>query len=263
MHGRKAAARARVALPMHALERLGLRPRAFGVVLHDQRDAELTRPFIDALFRLGERFGRDVLGVARQQGVVRGLRLLLPHRVHADDREDDIIAAARHLAKVVAEARHSARLVVERALLLEDAEEHELHRRESSRVEPSASPTMTFHVKERNSPFSTTPAMLLRSRSSEWGAGMPCSNRMSRTRLPLSVTKGFPSFVRSVAARPFTASLRFTTSTPKGSTSTGRGERVPRRSTIFEGSTTMIWRRVMDATTFSRKSAPPRPLIRS
>ena len=54
--------------------------------------------------------------------------------------------------------------------------------------------------------------------------------------------------------------LRSTHGRVKGTTSTGVGKR-PKRSTSFESSTMTMKRRAAIAIAFSRKSAPPPPLV--
>ena len=79
----------------------------------------------------------------------------------------------------------------------------------------------------------------------------------SRMRLPLSVTK--PS--RRRGSPPISRSLRATSGTAIGITSTGSGN-APSTSTCFVASTMHTKRREAAAQIFSRVSAPPPPLIR-
>ena len=83
------------------------------------------------------------------------------------------------------------------------------------------------------------------------------------SRLPSSVTNGRPSSTRSSGSQPSSRSSRSATGSANGITSTGSGARSPSRETSFVSSATTTIRRPADATTFSRRCAPPSPLIRS
>ena len=82
-------------------------------------------------------------------------------------------------------------------------------------------------------------------------------------KLPSSVTNGWcGSSIRKAGWPPIVSRKACCDSQSKGKTSTGRACLLPRRSDIFDSSTTIISRSVACATIFSWSSAPPPPLIR-
>ena len=85
-------------------------------------------------------------------------------------------------------------------------------------------------------------------------------NVQSKIQLPLSVTYGASPPRRAIACGPSRASSRSTQPAEYGTISTGVGKR-PSRSTSFSSVTITTKRWAASATAFSRKSAPPPPLV--
>ena len=115
----------------------------------------------------------------------------------------------------------------------------------------------------RKNPCSTTPGTARTEAASAAGSDQS-SRRQSRIALPSSVTKGRPSArVRRVGSQPRSRSSRPHTGRANSTTSTGSGASSPSRETSLRSSATTTISRPALATTFSRRWAPPRPLIRS
>ncbi|MNT75838.1 hypothetical protein D3C72_2147700 [compost metagenome] len=81
----------------------------------------------------------------------------------------------------------------------------------------------------------------------------------SRICWPLSVTSGWPSFMRKVAVPPLAAKWRAICAAAMGITSTGSGN-TPSVCTRLDASAMQTKRSASDATIFSRVSAAPPPL---
>src|SRR5256886_6933252 len=88
-------------------------------------------------------------------------------------------------------------------------------------------------------------------------------NRASTMWFPLSVRKISPSLRRRSTVAPSASKASAAKCQPNGCTSTGTGDFDPRRGTSFDSSTITMNFFDAAATIFSRKSAPPRPLIKS
>ncbi len=102
------------------------------------------------------------------------------------------------------------------------------------------------------------PARRARGPRGRRAAGSP----QSRMWLPLSLMNGSPSTVRSAGSQPRVRNWRTHQAVANGITSTGNLPRLPSTGTSFSLPTRMISWRDAAATTFSRTSAPPYPLIR-
>src|ERR1700694_2065142 len=126
---------------------------------------------------------------------------------------------------------------------------------------PSAPATMHVSVIPMNNPCSTAPVVALIAKASPAGSSMPPWNIRSRIRLPLSVMNGASSPPRTVSDDPNAISRSAVVRHRNGDTSTGSTP-TPSCLTTLDSSTTTTNRLEAAATIFSRKSAPPRPLIR-
>ena len=89
------------------------------------------------------------------------------------------------------------------------------------------------------------------------------SSPQSRIQFPLSVISGDSPRVRMTGRRPSRARRSRQSAAPKGRTSTGSRPRLPSTGTSFSRPTRTTNRRAAVATIFSRRSAPPYPLIKS
>src|SRR5438270_6231223 len=126
---------------------------------------------------------------------------------------------------------------------------------------PSGPATMTVSAMPTNSPCSTTPVIFFNSKPKSPGLSIPPFPLRSRMRLPLSVTYGTSSPPRTTRLTPSAVSRSAVERHRKASTSTGSTP-TPSCLTSFDSSTTTTNRFEAAATSFSRDSAPPRPLIR-
>src|SRR5438067_602255 len=126
---------------------------------------------------------------------------------------------------------------------------------------PSGPATITVSAMPTNNPCSTTPVIFFSSSPNSPGFLTPPSIVRSRTTLPLSVMYGVSSPPRMTRLTPSPATRSAVDRQRNGSTSTGSTP-TPSCLTSFDSSTTTTKRFEAVATSFSRKSAPPRPLIR-
>ncbi len=127
---------------------------------------------------------------------------------------------------------------------------------------PLSVATITAELRPMKRPLSTTPTVILVSRSVRCGSSIG-PKWQSMMKLPPSVTKGSPPACRNSAVAPSFSSAAAVACQPNCVTSTGTGMRSPSRRTSFSWSTTTMKRALAAATIFSRKRAPPWPLIKS
>src|SRR5690606_35124950 len=180
----------------------------------------------------------------------------------------DVLAAGefRQLLGVEAARQEPLGVVLRGPAHARDLDQVEAHRddhaRASRRLTPPRPATSARLAMPRNRPCSTTPGIAFSSAASSSGS-KGSANRQSTTRLPLSVTKGSPPCSRSRASAPSRPSRCTVRESPKRTTSTGTGALSPSRATSFDSSPMSTNVRAEAATTFSRSSAPPRPLTAS
>ncbi len=112
---------------MREVRRVAIGPPARDVVREHEADAQASRRTGESRGRFLHGESRSFLRPRREPGVHRGQHVLLGHRVHRDERQLDIVAAAGHGREVLAEPLHPARQRVDLAVMMKQRQMLELH----------------------------------------------------------------------------------------------------------------------------------------